>query len=180
MSAKFLAASCAAVSNFLTSSVVNPNFLAAHSNPSATLPITFAIPSNTGIPTLEINANSGAITLDNASVTFFIASCPSVVLPNASFIAKNAATIKPIIPNETVILLPNVAIESCADFNPPPNLPIGPGNDANWSPNCFDLKFTLSCASCKSSNLFFKLSNSLVLVLPWSSNFCNSTVVSLI
>ena len=93
-----------------------------------------------------------------AVVAFESNSVPSLVLDNASLIAKNAVTNKPTIPNDTVNVVPNVANESPAALIPPPNLPNGPGSDASLSSNCPALNFALSCASFNPSNLSLNFS----------------------
>jgi hypothetical protein len=132
------------------------------------------------IPTFSNIANRGATTALNADIALDNPSCPSFVLPNASLIAKNAATNKPTIPNDTVNPLPNVSTESFNPANPLPIAPIGPGNAANLSSICPDWKATFFCWSPKSSNLSANFWNSAVPSLPPSANSCKATVVSLI
>ena len=54
-------------------------------------------------------ANTPFIILVNASVILFNLACPSSVLLRDSLIAKKAETNKPIIPNDTANVLPNVS-----------------------------------------------------------------------
>ena len=91
---------------------------------------------NIGTATFSNVAKIGPNIPANAEEILFNTACPSAVDSNDFFNAKNIPTNAPI--TATTGLAANNLKAPSTPLIALPAAPAGPGNEANWSSNCFD------------------------------------------